>query len=130
MDRYPALIEHDEETGLYGVVFPDLTGTVAMGKTVDEAMRNAEAALRDCVEIAIERGWDVPPPSPFWEVEVPAGNQLVAIALILPSPETVRANLYLEADVLAFIDGEAKRRNMTRKSYVTWMARRVAAMGG
>lgn len=64
------------------------------------------------------------------EVEVPAGNVLVSIPLIRPSAKTVRANLYLEADVLAFIDGEAKRRSMTRKSYVTWMARRVAAMGG
>ena len=82
MSRYPALIEHDEGTGLYGVVSPDLTGTVAMGKTIDEAMRNAEAALRDCVEIMGERGWEVPPPSSFAEVEVPEEFELVGILLI------------------------------------------------
>ena len=130
MDRYPAFVEHDEDTGLYGVVFPDLTGIVAMGESFDEALMNAEAALRDCIEIMDEPGWSYAEPSKAHEVEVPAGNVLVSIPLIRPSPETVRANLYLEADVLAFIDGEAKRRNMTRKSYVTWMARRVAAMGG
>ena len=130
MDRYPAFVEHDKETGLYGVVFPDLTGVVAMGESFDEALLNAEEALRDCIEVMEERGWDSAKPSNAHEVEVPAGNVLVSIPLIRPSAKTVRANLYLEADVLAFIDGEAKRRSMTRKSYVTWMARRVAAMGG
>ena len=130
MDRYPAFVEHDKETGLYGVVFPDLTGVVAMGESFDEALLNAEEALRDCIEVLEERGWEYVKPSNAHEVEVPAGNVLVSIPLIRPSAKTVRANLYLEADVLAFIDGEAKRRSMTRKSYVTWMARRVAAMGG
>ena len=45
MARYPALIDGKE--GAYGVTFPDLPGIVAMGKTIDEAMVNAEEALRD-----------------------------------------------------------------------------------
>ena len=45
MARYPALI--DGKKGAYGVTFPDLPGIVAMGKTIDEAMRNAEEALLD-----------------------------------------------------------------------------------
>ena len=45
MTRYPALI--DGETGACGVTFPDLPGIVAMGATLDEAMLNAEEALRD-----------------------------------------------------------------------------------
>ena len=45
MARYPALI--DGKKGAYGVTFPDLPGIVAMGKTIDEAMVNAEEALRD-----------------------------------------------------------------------------------
>ena len=45
MARYPALI--DGETGAYGVTFPDLPGVVAMGATLDEALLNAEEALRD-----------------------------------------------------------------------------------
>ena len=84
MERYPAFLEYDVKIRMYGVVFADLGGTVAMGATVDEAMENAKAALRDCVEIARERGWDVPPPSPFWEVEVPEEFELVGILLIEP----------------------------------------------
>ena len=45
MIRYPALIDGDE--GAYGVVFPDIPGVGAMGHTVDEALLNAEDALRD-----------------------------------------------------------------------------------
>ena len=45
MTRYPALI--DGESGACGVTFPDLQGIVAMGATLDEAMLNAEEALRD-----------------------------------------------------------------------------------
>ena len=128
MVRYPALLEHED--GVYGVVFPDLDGVVAVGDSVDEVLLNAEAALRDYVTHMEARGWPYAPPTPFFEVEAPAGNQLVSIPLIHPSPQTVRANLALEEGVLAFIDGEAQRRGMTRKSYVSWMAKRIAAMGG
>ena len=34
---------------MYGVAFPDLPGIVAMGETVDDALLNAEEALRDYV---------------------------------------------------------------------------------
>ena len=45
MSRYPAFV--DGEVGAYGVTFPDLPGIVAMGETVDDALLNAEEALRD-----------------------------------------------------------------------------------
>ena len=32
--------------------------------------------------------------------------------------------------VAAFIDGEARRRNVTRTAFVEWMARRIAQEGG
>ena len=50
--------------------------------------------------------------------------------MIRPSGKSVRAGLTLEEDVAEFIDAEARRRGMTRKTYVTWMVRRIAAMGG
>ena len=42
----------------------------------------------------------------------------------------VRANLTLDKGVVAFIDGEARRRRMTRTAFVEWMARRIAQEGG
>ncbi len=61
MGRYPALI--DGRKGAYGVTFPDLPGIVAMGKTVDEAMVNAEEALRDYAIEAEKDGEAITPPS-------------------------------------------------------------------
>ena len=54
MSRYIALV--DGKTGAYGVVFPDLPGCTAMGKTMDEAVSNAAEALRDWVEVTEENG--------------------------------------------------------------------------
>ena len=128
MIRYPALIDGDD--GVYGVVFPDIPGVGAMGHTVDEALLNAEDALRDYAVEAERDGEGLIPPSPFQSIETPVGNQLVAIPLIRPSGKSVRAGLTLEEDVAKFIDSESRRRGMTRKAYITWMVRRIAAMGG
>ena len=100
-----------------------------MGSTLDEALINAEEALRDYArEIAID-GKTLPPPSDPETVTVPQGSALVIIPLIQTSGKPVRANMVLDEDVLAFIDSEAKRRSMTRTAYVTWMTRRIAQAG-
>ena len=128
MIRYPALIDGDE--GAYGVVFPDVPGVGAMGNTIDEALLNAEDALRDYAREAERDGEELAVPSPFQAIQTPTGNQLVSIPLIRPSGKTVRAGLTLDEEVAEFIDSEARRRGMTRKTYITWIVRRIAAMGG
>ena len=128
MSRYPAFV--DGETGAYGVAFPDLPGIVAMGKTVDDALLNAEEALRDYVTETERDGERVTEPSPIERVSPPEGATLVAIPLIRLSGRTVRANLTLDEGVVAFMDAEARRRRMTRKAFVEWMARRIAQQGG
>ena len=42
----------------------------------------------------------------------------------------MRANLTLDEGVARYIDGEARRRGMTRTAFVEWMTRRIAQMGG
>jgi len=63
MARYTALI--DGRRGAYGVVFPDLPGCTAMGKTIEEAITNAAAALRDWVDVTAEAGRAIPEPRPI-----------------------------------------------------------------
>lgn len=128
MIRYPAFI--DGEKGAYGVSFPDLDGIVAMGDTIDQALVNAEEALRAAAKAAEEDSEAMPAPSALEDVTAPAGAALVSVPLILLSGKAVRANLQLDEDVLAFIDAEARRRDMTRTAYINWMTRRVAQMGG
>lgn len=43
--RYPTLVDGDEDA--YRVVFPDIPGVGAMGHSVEEALIDAEDALRD-----------------------------------------------------------------------------------
>ena len=128
MARYPALI--DGEKGAYGVTFPDLPGIVAMGASVDEVLVNAEEALRDYVIEAEEAGEAIRPPTPMERVATPAGYTLVSVPFIRVSGRRVRASRTLDEGVAAFIDGEARRRNMTRTAFVEWMARRIAQEGG
>ena len=128
MERYPALI--DGEAGAYGVTFPDVDGIVAMGRTIDEAMLNAEEALRDYAVETARDGALLAVPSTPETLTVPEGCTLISVPLIRQSGRSVRANMMLDEDVLAFIDTEARRRSMTRTSYVAWMTRRIAQMGG
>lgn len=128
MLRYPALI--DGEKGGYGIVFPDMDGVVAMGKTLDEALRNAEDSLRDYAQSCDQRGEQLAIPTAIEDVEVPEGSALTSIPLIRPGGKPIRINLFLDEGTLGFIDGEAKRREMTRTAYITWMAARIAQMGG
>lgn len=126
--RYPALI--DGEKGAYGVSFPDLPGIVAMGVTIDEALMNAEEALRD---YAIETEMDgdaIARPCELDEVVVESGQILTAVPLIRQSGRSVRIHMAINEGVAVFIDSEANRRGMTRTAYVEWMARRIAMMGG
>ena len=128
--RYPAIIEGGGQD--YGVVFPDLPGIVAMGNTLDEVIRNAEEALQDYAVEASRDGLSLTPPSALEDVEVPLGCALTSILLVRTSPNrrSVRLNLTLDAEVADVIASEARRRGITRKSYLEWIVRRTAQMGG
>ena len=54
----------------------------------------------------------------------------MSIPLIHLSGRSIRANMMLDEGVLAFIDSEPNRRNITRTPYAEWMARRIARAGG
>lgn len=58
---YPAIIEHGAH-GL-GVFFPDLPGCTSAGDTLQETARNAEEALQAHVDLSIEHGDALRPPS-------------------------------------------------------------------
>ncbi|MYK99238.1 MAG: hypothetical protein F4014_10660, partial [Gemmatimonadetes bacterium] len=125
--RYPALI--DGEKVAYGVSFPDLPGIVAMGDTIDEALMNAEEALREyAIETEID-GDAIVRPCELDEVVVEPAQILTAVPLIRQSGRSVRIHMAINEGVAVFIDSEANRRGMTRTAYVEWMARRIAMMG-
>lgn len=81
MIQYLALI--DGEEGAYGVSFPDLPGIVAMGATRDEALLQAQQALRDYVIETERDGEEMDPPSAFDQIEIPPGNTPVSVRIPL-----------------------------------------------
>jgi predicted RNase H-like HicB family nuclease len=129
--RYVALI--DGKAGAYGVSFPDLPGCAAMGKSIDDAMNNAAASLRDWVEVAEESGAKVPAPRAAEAVRrdrevkeaLAAGAQLASVPLVRETGKPVKANLSLDSGVLAALDREADRRNLTRSALIELMAREM-----
>lgn len=130
MDRYTVLI--DGEAGAYGVVVPDLPGCTAMGETVSEAMIHAAEAARDWALTTRARGGVVPsarsPDDMRRDPEVAAallqGAALANLAVVLEAGRPVKANLSLDAGVLAAIDATAARLGVTRSSLIEMMAHR------
>ena len=76
----------DGETGAFGVSFPDLPGIVAMGATREEALLQAERALRDYAIETERAGEDMNPPSALEQIEIPTGHTLVSVR-IPPLPQ-------------------------------------------
>jgi predicted RNase H-like HicB family nuclease len=60
MTKYIALV--DGKRGAYGVVVPDLPGCTTMGRTIEEALRNAVDAMRLWAEDARADGERLPRP--------------------------------------------------------------------
>ncbi len=127
--RYPAIIEGGGSD--YGIWFPDIDGIGAMGYTIEEVLANASEVLSDYA-IEMERdGLPLAAPSALEDVEVPEGCALTSILLVRESRDkpSVRLNLVLDAGVADAITSEARRRGMSRKSYIEWMTKTIARMG-
>ena len=127
--RYIVLI--DGKAGAYGVVFPDLPGCTAMGRTIDQALANAADALRDWVELTEEGGGVVPPPrsaeklrrDPEVKAAFAEGAILASVPLVRETGRPVKANLSIDSGVLAALDEEARARSLTRSGMVELMVK-------
>ena len=127
--RYPALIEGGGSD--YGIWFPDIDGIGAMGYTIEEVLANASEVLSDYAIEMEKDGLPLAAPSALEDVEVPEGCALTTILLIREARDkpSVRLNLVLDAGVADAIASEARRRGMSRKSYIEWMTKTIARMG-
>lgn len=47
---------HQDEDGVFIAECPTIPGCVSQGKTEEEAYRNIQEAIRDCLEVRAERG--------------------------------------------------------------------------
>lgn len=136
MARYVGLV--DGEAGAYGVTVPDLPGCTSGGRTTDEALRNAVEAIRLWAEDAIADGEELPVPQsaealrrvPEVAKAVAQGAALAIVPLLLDAGRPAKANLSIDAGLLASIDEAAEARGLTRSAFLASAAREKIESGG
>lgn len=136
MARYVALL--DGKAGAYGVTVPDLPGCTSGGSTTDEALRNAVEALRLWAEDSIAEGEALPQPrsaeilrtDPEIMGAIAEGAALAIVPLLLDAGRTAKADLSIDAGLLAAIDEAAEARGVTRSGFLASAAREKIESGG
>ena len=68
--KYFVVIEKAE--GNYSAYVPDLPGCIAVGDTVEEVKESIRSAIDFHIDGMLEDGLEIPKPSIFKEVEIPA----------------------------------------------------------
>ncbi len=127
MANYIAVV-HREPESEYGVSFPDFPGCITAGKTLEEAKDMAVEALKLHIKGIIEDGEKIPKPSKFDDIiNRSEYSDAVAFLLIsLPDIKTkrVRVNITIPDDILKKIDDIARKKGMTRSSFLTVAAQK------
>jgi predicted RNase H-like HicB family nuclease len=136
MARYVALV--DGKAGAYGVTVPDLPGCTSGGSTTDEALRNAVEAVRLWAEDAVADGEELPQPrsaetlraDPEIAEAIAEGAALAIVPLLFDAGRPAKANLSIDAGLLAAIDEAAEARGLTRSAFLATAAREKIESGG
>ena len=134
MAHYLALVEVGGTA--FGVVIPDCPGCTAMALTFDEAIQNAVEALREWMADRVSDGFEPPVSSsiaalrndPSLAEDFATDPVVVGVPLLLDAGRPVRANISLDAGLLAQIVEEARLRGLTRPGFIASAARdKIAA---
>ena len=131
--RYTAFIHKDPDT-VFGVSFPDVPGCIAIGDTVDEAMRNAVDALAFHLRGIGSDGDTIPAPRSPDEIladpefeEDREGAIVASIPFVRDLGSTTRINVSLDLGLLEAIDSEARQRKQTRSAFIASAVRKELA---
>ena len=125
MANYIAIV-HKEANTDFGVSFPDFPGCITAGQTIDEAKDLAQEALSLHIKGMIEDGDKLPVPSNL-ELIMADNDFSDAVAYLVVTvpdakPRTVRVNITVPEMTLKQIDAAAKKRGMSRSSFLVHVA--------
>jgi predicted RNase H-like HicB family nuclease len=120
---------HKEKKSDYGVSFPDFPGCITVGKTLEEARRNAVEALALHIEGMLEDGEEIPEASRLDNLSRdPVLKDAVAFLVdINVSDKVERFNITARKSQMEEIDRLAKQQRMTRSAYMVASALRRKA---
>ena len=106
--------------------FPDFPGCISAGKTIDEAKDMAKEALTGHIKTMLDYGEKIPHPSSLEAVMADPENANAMAFLVItipePKPKRIRVNITLTEKTLRQIDAMAKRRGMSRSSFLVHAA--------
>jgi predicted RNase H-like HicB family nuclease len=132
--RYIAFV--DEADGAYGVVFPDAPGCYAMGDTHEEAILNAAEALAEWASDEIASGRDVSKPRGIESLLADKklakdmkGRVMAMVPLVLDAGRPARANISIDAGLLAEADIAARAHGVTRSAFFAAAVRSLIKAG-
>jgi len=121
MANYIAIVHKDPKSD-FGVSFPDFPGCITAGSSIDEAKDMAHDALSLHVKGLLEDGESIPAPSKLEDImDDPEYSDAVAILIVTVSeakPRSVRVNITVPEDMLRRIDNIARKRGMSRSSFL------------
>jgi predicted RNase H-like HicB family nuclease len=125
MANYIAVVHKDPKSD-FGVSFPDFPGCITAGSSIDEAKDMAHDALSLHIKGMIEDGENIPTPSKLEDImDDPDYADAAAILIVSVSevkPRSVRVNITVQEDMLRKIDKVAKKRGMSRSSFLVHAA--------
>ena len=128
--RFTAFIHKDPDTD-YGVSFPDVPGCIAVGETMEEALKSAAEALAFHIEGIEKDGDPMPAPRGLDEiladpdlVEDREGAVLASVPLVRDLGSTTRINVSLDLGLLQAMDSAARQRKQTRSAFIASAVRK------
>jgi predicted RNase H-like HicB family nuclease len=125
MANYIAVVHKDPKSD-FGVSFPDFPGCVTAGSSIDEAKDMAHDALSLHIKGMLEDGEDIPVPSKLEDImDDPDYSDAAALLVVSVSEvksRSVRVNITVPEDILRKIDNIAKKRGMSRSSFLVHAA--------
>ena len=128
MSSYIAAVHKDPSTE-YGVSFPDFPGCITGGKSIDAVKDLAIEALSGHIKTMKEFGGEIPSPSKLDDIiaDKDYSNAIAFLVISVPDvkPKKVRVNITLAEDILHQIDITAKKRGMSRSSFLTHAAQNL-----
>jgi len=130
MANYLAIIHKDPKSD-YGVSFPDFPGCITAGGSIDEAKEMAQDALALHIQGMAADGEKIPAPSKLDDIlaqpDYSDATAVLVVSVADPKPRTVRVNITLSENVLRKIDRIAKKRGMSRSSFLVHAAEKAIA---
>jgi predicted RNase H-like HicB family nuclease len=127
MQAYPAILYAKD--GSFVVSVPDLPGCKASGKTMQDAVRNAFAAVARNLEMYSEKNAEIPQPRSL-ENAIREFYPNVVAHLLIPVEfvgRVVRLNISMDESIVSLADRRSTQLGMTRSGYIAHLIRTESA---